>query len=253
MSDEELRIAKGRLVKLWDAYETLEKENKNNLRTLKELEEKVREKERILSTLRELLDTRDTETRKLEIQKTSLQNQLEDLKVRLEESTMALEKERARYKKLYLITEEMELEAEELKKGIEERDRWFRENLESLSEISTIIKLRGDITQKTRVSRGTDYELERVRPGARDLSLDDIRAESEEEKETTFQRVDGKEEGKKELMGLPGVDSEKAETLIKAGYSSIDKLKDVSPFELVKLDGITPTMARKISEHVKAV
>jgi len=253
MSDEELRIAKGRLVKLWDAYETLEKENKNNLRTLKELEEKVREKERILSTLRELLDTRDTETRKLEIQKTSLQNQLEDLKVRLEESTMALEKERARYKKLYLITEEMELEAEELKKGIAERDRWFRENLESLSEISTIIKLRGDITQKTRVSRGTDYELERVRPGARDLSLDDIKAESEEEKETTFQRVDGKEEGKKELMGLPGVDREKAETLIKAGYSSIDKLKDVSPFELVKLDGITPTMARKISEHVKAV
>lgn len=253
MSDEELRIAKGRLVKLWDAYETLEKENKNNQSRLKELEEKVREKERILSTLRELLDTRDTESRKLEIQKTSLQNQLEDVKARLEESTIALEKERGRYKKLYLITEEMELETEELKKGIEERDRWFRENLESLSEISTIIKLRNDISQKTRINRVTDYELERVRPGARDISLDDIKAETVEESETTFQRVDEKEEGKKELMDLPGLDNEKAEILIKAGYSSIEKLKHVSPFELVKLDGITPTVARKISEHVKAL
>ena len=59
-------------------------------------------------------------------------------------------------------------------------------------------------------------------------------------------------EAMKDLLDIPGIDEDKAKVLMDAGFGDAIKLKGASPFELVKLDGITPTLARKITEHVKA-
>ncbi len=250
MSEEELDMAKGRLAKLWDAYEALDKENKYTLANIKELNDKAREKDRIVVTLRELIETRDTENRKLDIQKASLQNQVEDLKTRYEEQLSDLGKERSRYRKLYLITEDLEMEVDTLRKGVMERDQWFKAHLMPLSEIPTLIELRQKMIGRPTFTPSTNYELERIRPESGKVE-EPIDKEVEPE-ETTFERVDEKAEALKSLQELPGIDETKAKALLEAGYSSVEKLKDVSPFELVKLQGITPTIARKISEFVKA-
>ncbi len=250
MSEEELDMAKGRLAKLWDAYEALDRENKYTLAKIKELNDKAREKDRIVVTLRELIETRDTENRKLDIQKASLQNQVEDLKTRYEEQLADLEKERLRYRKLYLITEDLEMEVDTLRKGEEDRDQWFKANLMPLSEIPTLIELRQKMIGRLPSISSTNYELERIRPESGKVEKP-IEKEIEPE-ETTFERVDEKAEALNSLLELPGIDEVKAKALLEAGYSSVEKLKDVSPFELVKLQGITPTIARKISEFVKA-
>ncbi len=250
MSEEELDMAKGRLAKLWDAYEALDRENKYTLAKIKELNDKAREKDRIGVALRELIETRDTENRKLDIQKASLQNQVEDLKTRYEEQLADLEKERLRYRKLYLITEDLEMEVDTLRKGEEDRDQWFKANLMPLSEIPTLIELRQKMIGRLPSISSTNYELERIRPESGKVEKP-IEKEIEPE-ETTFERVDEKAEALNSLLELPGIDEVKAKALLEAGYSSVEKLKDVSPFELVKLQGITPTIARKISEFVKA-
>jgi replicative superfamily II helicase len=64
--------------------------------------------------------------------------------------------------------------------------------------------------------------------------------------------VDPEKEAIERLKAIPGVDEERARTLYTAGYATIDRLKEVSPFELLKLEGMTPTLARKITEHAKA-
>ncbi len=250
MSEEELNMAKGRLAKLWDAYEALDKENKYTLAKIKELNDKAREKDRIIGTLRELIETRDTENRKLDIQKASLHNQVEDLKTRYEDQLSDLDKERSRYRKLYLITEDLEMEVDTLRKGVEERDQWFKANLMPLSEIPMLIDLRQKMIVRLPSATSTNYELERIRPESGKVEKT-IEKEIEPE-ETTFERVDEKAEALMSLQELPGIDETKSKALIEAGYDSIEKLKDVSPFELVKLQGITPTIARKISEFVKA-
>ena len=250
MSEEELNMAKGRLAKLWDAYEALDKENKYTLANIKELNDKAREKDRIVTTLRELIESRDTQNRKLDIQKASLQNQVEDLRTRYDEQLSELDKERSRYRKLYLITEDLEIEVDKLRKGVEERDRWFKANLMPLSEIPTLIELRQKMIGRFPSISPTNYELERIRPESGEVE-EPIVKEAEPE-ETTFERVDDRAEALKSLQELPGIDEVKAKALMEAGYGSVEKLKDVSPFELVKLQGITPTIARKISEFVKA-
>ncbi|MCK5774281.1 MAG: hypothetical protein KAH57_10880 [Thermoplasmata archaeon] len=249
MSEDELNMAKGRLAKLWDAYEALDKENKYTLASIKELNDKAREKDRIVLTLRELIESRDTDNRKLDIQRSSLQNQVEDLKIRYEDQLSDLEKERSRYRKLYRITEDLEIEVDSLRKGVEERDQWFKSNLMPLSEIPTLLELRQKMIGRFSSISSTNYELERIRPGSE--KVEETPVKEIEPEETTFERVDDKAEALKSLQELPGINEVKAKALMEAGYGSLEKLKDVSPFELVKLQGITPTIARKISEFVK--
>jgi hypothetical protein len=246
MTDDDLRLAKERLMKLWDAYEAQEKEMAAALARIKDLEEKDKDKERVISTLRELVDSKDAELRKLEVKGTSLDKESSDYKERLQETTESLNLERSRYKKLYVITQELEGEVEKLSKELDQRDRWFRDNLSFFEDLPSRMGKR-----MTMMDEG----------GKRPSVLDELAAPSEkpkpklpakQDKEATFEKVDPKKEALSDLLRIPGIDDEKAEVLLNAGYGDLDKLKGASPFELVKLDGITPTLARKITEFVKA-
>ncbi|MFW3147022.1 MAG: helix-hairpin-helix domain-containing protein [Thermoplasmatota archaeon] len=245
MTDDELRLAKERLMKLWDAYEVQEKEMAAALAKVKDLEEKGKDKERVIETLRELVDQKDSELRKLELKGSSLDKETSDFRSRITELSESLNMERSRYKKLFVITQEMERDVERLTDEVEARDRWFRDNLSFFEEFPARVNKRVEMINRAGSPRSRLEELgpseERPRPSL---------APSVEE--TTFQKIDPNEEAMKNLLNLPGVDQEKAKILLEAGYGDMDKLRKASPFELVKLDGITPTLARKITDHVKA-
>ena len=124
-----------------------------------------------------------------------------------------------------------------------EGDRWFRDNMSFFEEFPTRVGKRMGMVAKPKKSL-----LEELGDGKEPSKL----SPAPKEDKATFERVDPKEEAMKELADIPGLDDEKVNILINAGYDSKEKLMGVSPFELVKLEGITPTIARKITDHLKA-
>jgi large subunit ribosomal protein L32e len=60
-----------------------------------------------------------------------------------------------------------------------------------------------------------------------------------------------KEQTIKELTNIKGIGKAKAELLIKKGFDSIDKIKKASIDDLIKIDGITETLAKDINNHFK--
>lgn len=248
MTDDEQRLAKERLMKLWDAYESQEKEMAAAQARIKDLEEKENDKERVIETLRELVDQKDSELRKLELKGSSLDKESSDYKERVEELTDSLNLERNRYKKLFVITQELEVEVEGLNKELEARDRWFRDNLSFFEELPARMGKRLDMVSRS----GPIRERLAALGASSDRPKPSLAPADDKKEEQTFEKIDPKETSLKSLMDLPGVDEDKAQVLYEAGYSDMDSLKNVSPFELVKLDGITPTIARKITDHVKA-
>ena len=243
MTDDELRLAKERLMKLWDGYEAQELELQAALRKLKDLETRNKDKERVIDTLRELIESKDQELRKFEISTKELERENSDLSKKLEEVTSSLDQERARYRKLFVITQELEREVDRLTRELEERDRWFRDNMSFFEEFPARVGKRLSMVEKPRRSL-----LEELgEPGSKPALPG-----SEEGAKATFEMVDPKEEALRDLLAIPGLDEEKAKVLVEAGFDSTSKLKEASPFELVKLEGITPTIARKITDHLKA-
>lgn len=243
MTDDDLRIAKERLMKLWDAYESQELELQAAVKKVSDLESKQKDKERVIETLRELVESKDKELRKHEISLNSFDRETKDCQTKLDEVSESLNQERSRYKKLFVITQELEREVDRLTKELDERDRWFRDNMSFFEEFPTRVGKRIGMVSKPRKSL-----IEELGEAKQASSLP---PSGEEGEKATFERVDPKEEAKAELSDIPGLDEEKVSILVDAGYDSKEKLKGVSPFELVKLEGITPTIARKITDHFK--
>ncbi len=244
MTDDDLRLARERLMKLWDAYESQELELQAATRKKNDLSEKQKDKERVIDTLRELVESKDHDLRKLEISKSSLDRESSDHMTRLEETVYSLNQERDRYKKLFIITQELEREVDRLTKDLDERDRWFRDNMSFFEEFPSRVGKRLGMVSKPRKTLLEELGEARDTPA--------LPTKRDERPKAAFQRVDPSEEALVDLVQIPGIDEEKARVLLDAGYDSTDKLKDISPFELVKLDGITPTIARKIPDHLKA-
>jgi chromosome segregation ATPase len=228
------------LLQLWDGYEKQESELRASLSAIKDLEGREHEKDRVIATLRELLEAKDAELRKFELTKASSTDKVEDLQGRVRELEESLNVERNRYKKLYYLTEEMDQEVSRLRKALEERDNWFKDNLSFLEEMPDRIRKWREMSARTAVRR---------------TMLDSLAPETEKvaiphKAEPQFQKVDPRAEAIKAFSALPGIDEAKASVIYEAGYTSMDQLRKAEPFDLVKLEGITPTIARKVHQAI---
>jgi chromosome segregation ATPase len=240
MTQDEINQDQRRLLQLWDGYERQEEELKTAKAMLREFENREREKDRIISTLRELMEAKDSELRKYELARASVSDKVEDLQKRVTELEEILQVERGRYRKLYYLTEEMEQEVMRLRKALEDRDNWFKDNLSFLEEMPERVRKFREILNRT---TGRRTILDSLAPDDRPL---------EAHEEPTFQKVDPKEQTIKEFSILPGLDENKARMIYDSGYTSLDHLRKAEPFDLVKMEGITPTVARKLTQYLKA-
>jgi len=137
-----------RLAKLWDAYESQERELAAAEVEINTLKDELAEKEKITATLKKVVEGRDKELRDVELRLTSLEEAEKRYQPKIDELSTLLKEEKTRYAKLFAITEELEGELSEARRQISLRDQWFRRNVAALEGIGKAIKDRTTLLEE---------------------------------------------------------------------------------------------------------
>lgn len=159
-----------RLAKLWDAYEAQEKEVSALKNKITVLEREISEKDRIVNSLKDVLEARDRENRELEIEVTALRGDKASFGPKVSELTKALRVEKERFAKLFQLAEELDEELRVARKEISARDEWFRIHVDQLRGISKAIDERDDLIDAASGKKAkADYK-----PALEKLNVPDI-------------------------------------------------------------------------------
>jgi DNA integrity scanning protein DisA with diadenylate cyclase activity len=266
-----------RLAKLWDAYELQEKELELSLKKIATFEHKIEELNRVNDVLKKSLEDRDREIRELDIKVVALEEQNSKFEPKINDLTQMYDEEKKRYTKLFTITEELEEELAKAKKENEIQEQWFSRNvgmLENLrqSVVDRNIKLKEVV--ETPILSITEEKPPIAEADAKPVTEEHkfetpppaAAIDSEEDKSITFKKVEVEKEPEVEaappvakpvdestknetiyeFSKIPNVDPIIAENLYNAGYMSLDELKVAKTEDLATIDGISPTLARKI-------
>ena len=270
MSEEVLSKDQERLAKLWDAYEEQEREFNLALKKIAELEKKKREFEKINATLKKVTEGRDREIRELEIKVTALEEENSQFRPELERLENLYQDEKERYAKLFAITEELEEELGAARTELEIRDRWFQKYFGQLESFNVAMKERAIMIRESRFTspeRVRSIKFERLEePGDEDRpepEVDEKPARIKFETVVEDETSPGEDEEKKEdpagdagedmesLLKLELVDDELADKLKAAGITSAAKLAETSQLDLAMIEGVSPTLARKLIQAAK--
>ncbi len=251
-----------RLAKLWDAYEAQEKEYEGVLKKISVLEAKIKEKDRINETLRKVVEARDHELRELEIKATALEQSLARAEPKVDELSRQHKLEKERYGKLFAIAEELDEELAVARKEIEARDHWYKRNISVMENLGSSIKDRTVLIQSAKNLRDNARPLDigGLRPKDEEVSFS--KADDTIEKEVKFESVSGAssssigetvntpEDLETTLMKMPDMDTPRVSALQKAGFGTLEQIKNSTTRELSEVDGISPTLARKIKTEL---
>ena len=273
MAEEPLTKDQERLAKLWDAYEEQEREFNLALKKISSLDGKVKETTKINSTLKKVTEGRDREIRELEIKVAALEEETEQFRPELERLEKLYQEEKERYAKLFAITEELEEELDTARVELEIRDKWFQRYFGQLENFTTALKERAIMIRESKFTspekvKAVKFEKLDDLPEP-ETNVEEASDEGEEDKKVKFESLgveepapEEKEEPDKpsvseddlsELMKLDLVDKELAQKLFEADIKDIETLAGIGIADLItKIDGITPTMARKVVEAAKA-
>jgi len=257
---EESTKDQARLAKLWDAYEAQEKEYESTLKKISVLEAKVKEKDRINETLRKVVEARDHELRELEIKSTALEQSLGRAEPKVDELNRQHKMEKERYTKLFAIAEELEEELAVARKEIEARDQWYKKNIAVMENLAGSIQDRTLLIESARNLRdsASTMDIAALRPREGEATFEKVA----EEKEVRFESVGGgsatsvtetvssPEDLDDALLKVPDMDKDRVEALKRAGFDDLDKIKNSTTRELCEVDGISPTLARKIKTEL---
>jgi chromosome segregation ATPase len=128
-----------RLAKLWDAYEKQEKDFAALKDRVTGIDSELADRDRIIKSLKDVLEGRDRRSRELEIEITSLRNEKTSYEPKIQQLTTDLRIERERFAKLFALAEELEDEIKMAKKAIEARDEWFRTHVDVFADIQRAV------------------------------------------------------------------------------------------------------------------
>lgn len=220
-------IEQERLAKLYDAYRIQEKALKEANEEIEKLKEELDLKEKDVLSLNELLEKRDKERREMEKEITRLEKITAEYKPKLEKCQEALQKEKDKLAKLYDVAQELDEELRIKTKALEERDKWFMENIKVFEGMCETIKKRKEIAEARALKEDVMKEL--------------AGEPTDIEKEAAIE----------ELTTLESVDKEVAEHLYDAGFRTIEELKKARSYQLVAVEGISPTKANDILKEIK--
>ncbi len=275
MAGNDLSKDQERLAKLWDAYEVQEKELELATKNVSKLESKLKEMDRVNSVLKKAVEDRDIEIRELEIKVIGLEEEKSKFQPQLDELQKLYNEEKERYSKLFAITEELEDDLAKAKKEVKIKDEWFEKNVGMLENIRESI-----IDRNVKLKKIDEYpksEFEVKKPLGDEAAQKESERQEKDEK-ITFKTVDLEREKAgnsvlknespvgnivslekpailkepsrmyiiAEFTKIPNVDNTIAEKLYDSGYSSLDKLKEATTEDIARIEGISPTLARKI-------
>lgn len=222
-------IEQERLAKLWDAYQIQEKALKEATDSIRKLETDNELKEKEVQSLTEMVEKRDRQLREMEREVTNLKKITAEYKPKLADCEKALAKEKDKLGKLYDVAQEMEEELQVKTKALEQRDSWFLEHFSFFENVGDVIRKWRDVAE----ARIMKEEMVKKMSGGKeptDLKKAGIMAE---------------------LSSLESVDDRIAEILYDHGFTSLEALRKARSFELVAIQGISPTKASEIFQEMK--
>jgi chromosome segregation ATPase len=147
---KEFLAERERLAKLWDAYEAQEREVAALKNKISILERELSEKDRIVKSLKDVLEARDRENRELEIEVTGLRGDKASFEPKISDLTSALRVEKERFAKLFRLAEELDEELRVARKEIAARDEWFRVHVEQLRGMGKAIDERDTLIENAK-------------------------------------------------------------------------------------------------------
>jgi len=246
-----------RLAKLWDAYEAQENEYEGVLKKISVLEAKIKEKDRINETLRKVVEARDQELRELEIKSTALEQSLSRAEPKVEELTHSHKVEKDRYGKLFAIAEELEEELTVSRREIEARDEWYKRNISVLENLAASVQDRAYLVESAKNLKETlpTLDISKMKPKDGDSATFTKVAEEKDTAETKEVKISSAVPSTSEdmidvLLKIPGMDKPRAEALKGAGFDSLEKIRESTTRDLSEVEGISPTLARKIKTEL---
>ncbi len=253
MAESSLSKDQERLAKLWDAYEVQEKELELAMKNIANLETKIKEMNRVNTVLKKAVEDKDKEIRDLELKVISLEEDNSKFQPKINELEKVFKDEKERYSKLFAITEELEEELAKTRIELEIKDKWFEKNVGMFENIRQSIIERNvklkDISTEKKLSETVE------KPEEETTNIAEIQ---KEEEKITFKTIEvkppekeikpelSKNETLNEFIKIPEVNTELAERLYDSGYVNLEKLKSATTEDLANLEGVSPTMARKI-------
>ena len=246
MAEETVSKERKRLIDLWKAYETQEREYSEALKKILTNEKSLREAGKMKRSLRQLIEEKNREIMELELKNTTLKTDLNEIRPQMEEKERLVVENKKRYAKLYALTEELEEELERARKEIEARDRWFKENISNLENLNKSLgerKLLIDHAKKGEEISSSKMMMELERPGIKEEIASVVEEKIPDEvDETSFDEEPSFDEG-------PSFDEETSfdnnedleEEQVEPEKSRIDVIKEFS-----KLDSLNPTLANAL-------
>jgi len=147
-----------RLAKLWHAYEKQEKEMAGLKEKIARHDNDLMDRDRIIRSLKDVLETRDRRTRELEIELTSIRGDKSAWEPKLKSLETDLRLERERFAKLFALAEELEEEVKVAKKAIESRDEWYKNHVDVLGNIQRAM----DDYDKMMTTLGKQVEMDKA-------------------------------------------------------------------------------------------
>ncbi len=246
MAEETVSKERKRLIELWKAYETQEREYSEALKKILTNEKSLREAGKMKRSLRQLIEEKNREIMELELKNTTLKTDLDEIRPQMEEKERLVVENKKRYAKLYALTEELEEELERARKEIEARDRWFKENISNLENLNKSLdgrKLLIEQAKKGEELSSSKAMMELERPGIKEeiasVVEENIPDEVDEpsfDEEPTFDDEPSFEENTSF-----DDDEDMVEEQMKPEKSRIDVIKEFS-----KLDSLNPTLANAL-------
>ena len=272
MAEKNVSKDQERLAKLWDAYEIQEKEFELAMKKIVTLENKIEEFSRVNNVLKKAVEARDAEVREHELKIIGFEDEIARFGPKQKDLEESYKNEKDRYTKLFTITEELEEDLAKAKRELEVKDKWFERNvgmLENIREsiIDRNVKLHEfdlDGFSET-VKEGKDADTDIDTGNVAGAAKFDTGEQKKDDEKITFNTVDVdiekkdetsqiEEPSKTEIVAefgkIPNIDLTIAEKLYDAGFTNMEKLKSTTAEDIVKLEAISPTLARKICTSI---
>jgi len=240
MAEETVSKERKRLIELWKAYETQEREYSEALKKILTNEKSLRESGKMKRSLRLLIEEKNREIMELELKNTTLKTDLDEIRPQMEEKERLVFENKKRYAKLYALTEELEEELDRARKEIEARDRWFKDNISNLENLKKSLderKLLIDHAIKGEELSTSKMMMELERPSIKE----EVASMVEEEIPDELEEPSFDEEPSLEMGASLDNDEELEEELVEPEKSRIDVIKEFS-----KLESLNPTLANAL-------
>lgn len=241
MTENQDSVEKERLVKLWEAYKVQEKEYSVALKKILAQEKSLHKMKKMEKNMHLLIEEKNREIMNLQLKTTGLQNDLDEMLPQLEQKESEIASAKVRYKKLYVITEELEEEVDEARDQLQARDDWFSKNFKNMEGFVKSLEERKTFLEQAGKGEPSTYGDGMGLNEPKEEKKTELKAKPLVPLESAVQDEPGmameKPRAIKLLCKLDTLNPTRAKALYDSGFTSIDKIKNASNEKLLEVAG----------------